>query len=55
MNSDREYYDSRAKDILTARGQGDITGAAEVAAQVLVEEGPDGVAALTEAIQRAQD
>lgn len=54
MNSDDQFYDSRAADMLAARDGGDITAAAEVVGQVLLEEGPAGITALTEAIHRAK-
>lgn len=54
MNSDAQFYDSRATDALAARADGDMDALADVVAQVLIEEGPSGLGALTDAVNRAQ-
>ncbi|MFD5033627.1 hypothetical protein ACFVWX_13440 [Streptomyces sp. NPDC058220] len=54
MNTDEQFYDARSADALAAVDQGDMDAAATVVGQVLLEEGTDGLVALTEAVKRAR-
>lgn len=52
--TNNDFYDARATDVLAAVEQGDMEVTANVVGQVLLEEGPEGLTALTEAVHRAK-
>lgn len=52
MANDQQFYNQRAADIQAATNAGNPEAAAQIATQVLIEEGPVGLTKLTEAVNR---
>ncbi|MFE4857338.1 hypothetical protein [Streptomyces sp. NPDC056670] len=50
-DNNSEFYAARAQDAVNAKDGGDMDALARIAAQVLIEEGGQGLARLTEAVR----
>ncbi|MEE4541012.1 hypothetical protein V2S66_03390 [Streptomyces sp. V4-01] len=48
------FYNQRATEVQDAVARGDIESAADLVAHLIVEEGPKGLAEVTDAINRSK-